>query len=83
VCGDVFANALFVYRAGASRSRWLPEASLSVEAVWFVITRNIGLVAAAGIDASFGTTTVAVGNDSVARISPLHALGALGVRTGF
>jgi hypothetical protein len=83
VCADFFANELLVYRAGASRSRWLPEASVSVEAVWYVITRNIGVSAATGLDASFGTTTVAVGNDSVARISPVHALGVLGLRMGF
>jgi hypothetical protein len=81
--GDVFASDLLVYRAGATRSRWLPDASLSLEAVWFVVARSVGVVAAIGVDASFGTTSVAVGNDTVATIPPFRAIGALGVRTRF
>jgi hypothetical protein len=80
---DSFATEILVHRAGESHSRWLPDARLSLEACWFFVTRNVGLVAAAGLDASFGTTAVAVGGDTVATIPPFRAIGALGVRTRF
>jgi hypothetical protein len=83
VRGDLLAHDIIVYRSGASRSRWLPDASLSLDAVWFVIGQGVGVVASAGIDASFGTTSVAIGNDTVATLPPLRAIGAVGIRARF
>jgi hypothetical protein len=47
------------------------------------VARSVGIVVGAGVAASFGTTVVTVGNDIVATIPPLRAIGGVGVRTLF
>jgi hypothetical protein len=79
---DVFGTDLVVHRAGVSQSRWVPEARAMLEGCWFVAP-NAGLVLAAGLEATLGTTGVVVGNDIVATIHPFRAVGALGGRVGF
>jgi hypothetical protein len=76
---DAFLSDLLVSRGGETHARWLPTASLLIEATWFVLGRDLGLVAGAGVDASLGTTHIAVGSDTVAAISPFRAIGAAGV----
>ncbi|MGH7269451.1 MAG: hypothetical protein ACREJ3_03390, partial [Polyangiaceae bacterium] len=80
---DVFATDLLAYRAGQSRSRWMPGASLALETVWFAWSRNVGAVLLTGVEGAFGTTAVAVGDHTVATILPFRAVVALGVRARF
>jgi hypothetical protein len=80
---DFFATELLVSRAGESRSTWLPEAGLALEAAWFPLAPNIGAVLAAGVEAAFGTTQVAVANDTVATMPPFRAVGSFGLRVRF
>jgi hypothetical protein len=80
---DLFANEVAVFHGTQSQSRWLPGGSASFEGVWFIGGQNIGVLLAIGVDASFGTTALAVGSDTVATIPPLRALGALGARVRF
>jgi hypothetical protein len=80
---DLFATDLVVYRGNASQSRWVPEARLEVEGVWFFVTPDVGMVLGVGAEATLGTTTVAVGSDIVTTILPFRAIGTVGVRAGF
>jgi hypothetical protein len=80
---DMLATQVIAVRAGESRSRWVPDASVTLNLAWFVITANVGFVFVAGVDASFGTTTVAVGTEGVATIPPFRAIGAVGIRARF
>jgi hypothetical protein len=80
---DVFVTDLVLHRSGASQSRWVPEGRVECEGSWFFAAPNAALVLAAGIEATVGTTDVAVGNDIVATIRPFRAVAALGGRVGF
>jgi hypothetical protein len=79
----LLGTELVVSHGAESRSRWFPEAGLSLEATWFGIGPNLGVVLAVGVDASLGTTAVAVGNDNLATVPPFRASGALGIRARF
>jgi hypothetical protein len=79
---DALATDLVVSREGASQSRWVPDARLLVEGTWLFLA-NMGVVMATGVEATVGTTDIAVGTDIVATVRPFRAIGALGVRVRF
>jgi hypothetical protein len=79
---DALATDLVVSREGVTQSRWVPDARLEVEGTWFFLP-NMGAVLVTGVEATVGTTDVAVGTDIVATVHPFRAIGALGVRVRF
>jgi hypothetical protein len=80
---DVFGTDLVVARGNATQQRWVPEARLEIEGTWFLWPPSIGVVGAAGVEATIGTTDVAVGNDIVAVLHPFRSIGSLGIRVRF
>jgi hypothetical protein len=81
--GDLFGTDLIVSRGNTTQSRWVPEARAQVEGCWLFLAPSVGFLAAAGVEATIGTTDVAVGNHIVATIHPFRAIGAVGLRVRF
>jgi hypothetical protein len=68
--------------ATLSEARWQPAADLAVDGMW-LFSGNLGLFAAIGGEVAFGTTAVFVKGEEVASISPVRAVGNLGIRVFF
>lgn len=68
--------------ASVRQGRWLAGADLLVETAWF-FAPNVGIFAAAGGEAAFGTLTIFVQGHKVDTLQPLRPVAELGLRTQF
>jgi hypothetical protein len=66
----------------ASGARTVPGADLLIE-VAFGLSKNVAVIAAAGAQVDFGSTDIIVDGNSVARATPLRAVGEIGLRVRF
>jgi hypothetical protein len=65
-----------------THTRWLGALDLMLETSWF-FGPHTALMAAAGAEVAFGTTSVSVGGMPMADIPPARAVGELGLRFRF
>jgi hypothetical protein len=68
--------------SNSTGGRTVPGADLILE-IAYALGRNVAIVAGAGAEIDFGSTSIVVDGNTVARATPLRTLGEIGVRVRF